>query len=171
MTKILELDYCCQCRFLRGRKRHYCQKFKYLGKPKPISDIYKIPPWCRLPDNNQPIENRPKIVCLCGSTRFTDRMLVKQWELTKQGCIVLSWCALPDWYWEGVGSTPDSLDKTHLGDLEGVKVLVDEVHKRKIDLADEVFIMNVNGYIGESTRSELDYAREHGKPVKFLNPE
>lgn len=105
-----------------------------------------------------------KIVCLCGSTRFTEQMLIKQWELTKQGCIVVSWCALPDSYFQGE-------DKTHIGDQEGVKEIVDEVHLRKIDLADEVFILNVDGHIGESTRAELDYAREKGKVVCFLEPE
>jgi hypothetical protein len=104
---------------------------------------------------------KPKIICLCGSTRFTDTMLVKQWELTKQGYIVLSWCALPDSYYEGD-------DHSHIGDQEGVKELVDEVHKRKIDLADAVLVININGYIGNSTRSEIEYALKHGKPVNYM---
>jgi hypothetical protein len=49
-----------------------------------------------------------------------------------------------------------------------LKVRLDELHKRKIDLADEVLILNVGGYLGESTRSELAYARYLGKPVRFL---
>ena len=101
---------------------------------------------------------RPQIVVLCGSTRFTDEMLVKQWELTKQGKIVLSWCTLPASYAVGL----------HIGDREGVKAFVDEVHKRKIDLADEVLVLNIGGYIGESTRSEIEYALDHGKPVKYV---
>ena len=100
---------------------------------------------------------RPKIVCLCGSTRFTNQMLIKQWELTKAGVIVVSWCALPDSYFKG----------PHIGDAEGVKEIVDEVHKRKIDLCDEVLVLNIGGYIGESTRSEIDYAIAHGKPVRY----
>lgn len=104
---------------------------------------------------------KPKIICLCGSTRFTERMLIKQWELTKQGYIVLSWCALPDWY-----ST--FIDKTHIGDQEGVKNIVDEVHLRKIDLADEIFIMNVDNYIGGSTIREIAYAEKLGKPISYL---
>lgn len=107
---------------------------------------------------------KPKIICLCGSTRFTEQMLIKQWELTKQGNIVLSWCALPDSYFAGE-------DKNHIGDQEGVKQIVDEVHKRKIDLADEVFVINVDGYVGESTRSEIKYAIEHGKPIRWLEPD
>ena len=108
-----------------------------------------------------PEEKKAKVICLCGSTRFTELMLIKQWELTKQGFIVLSWCALPDSYFQGD-------DKTHIGDQEGVKEIVDEVHMRKIDLADEVFILNVGGYIGESTRNEILYAKEKGKRIRFL---
>ena len=108
--------------------------------------------------------NGAKVICLCGSTRFTPEMLITQWNLTKQGNVVLSWCALPDNYFNGE-------DKTHIGNQEGVKEIVDEVHKRKIDLADEVFVLNIGGYIGESTRSEVRYAIEHSKVVKFLEPE
>ena len=104
---------------------------------------------------------KPKVICLCGSTRFTSEMLVIQWELTKQGNIVLSWCALPDSYFEGK-------DKTHVGEQDGVKEIADEVHKRKIDLADEVFVLNIDGYIGESTRSEIEYAKLHGKSIRYL---
>lgn len=104
---------------------------------------------------------KPKIICLCGSTRFTEEMLVKQWELTKQGYIVLSWCALPNWYF-------NEEDKTHLGDQEGVKEIVDELHKRKIDLADEILVININGYIGDNTRNEIAYAIEQNKPVHWL---
>jgi len=104
---------------------------------------------------------KPEIICLCGSTRFTDEMLIKQWELTKEGKIVLSWCALPESYFKG----------SHIGDAEGVKDLVDEVHKRKIDLADKVLVININNYIGESTRSEINYAIKTNKPVEYLCPD
>jgi hypothetical protein len=104
--------------------------------------------------------DRPKIICLCGSTRFTGEMLVKQWELTKQGNVVLSWCALPDNYFQGE-------DKAHIGDQEGVKKIVDEVHLRKIDLADEVFVINIKGYIGESTANEIAYAESKGKTITY----
>ena len=104
------------------------------------------------------MSKKTKVVCLCGSTRFTSEMLIKQWELTKQGIIVLSWCALPDSYYKG----------SHIGDIEGVKEIVDEVHKRKIDLADEVLVINIDGYIGDSTRSEIEYAESVGVPVKYV---
>ena len=104
---------------------------------------------------------RPNVICLCGSTRFTEEMLIIQWQLTKQGNIVLSWCALPDSYFS-------SSDKTHMGDQEGVKEVVDEVHKRKIDLSDEILVINIGGYVGESTRSEIEYAESIGVPVRYL---
>lgn len=64
-------------------------------------------------------------------------------------------------------------DDEHFGNLpreeyDRVKTMLDELHLRKIDLADEVFILNVGGYIGESTSRELRYALDHGKPVRFL---
>lgn len=92
-------------------------------------------------------------------------MLIKQWELTKQGFIVLSWCALPDSYYKQFNG-----DNFHIGDKENMKQIVDEVHKRKIDLSDEILVININDYIGESTKSEIAYAIEHKKPVKWLLP-
>ena len=55
-------------------------------------------------------------------------------------------------------------------ELDEIKARLDELHKRKIDLADEVLILNVNGYVGTSTRSELEYAIAHGKMVRWLEP-
>jgi hypothetical protein len=106
---------------------------------------------------------RPEIVCLCGSTRFYDEYQQANYDLTMQGHIVLS-----------VGFYPHA--KAEHGHGEGVghgsteKVLLDELHKRKIDLADWVFVLNVGGYIGESTWSEIRYARRWGKPVHYLEP-
>jgi hypothetical protein len=87
-------------------------------------------------------------------------MLIKQWELTKQGYVVLSWCALPDDYYKGK-------DKSHIGDQEGVKSIVDAVHFRKIELSDRVHIMNIGGYIGESTRNELNHAIKLSKEITY----
>ena len=98
-----------------------------------------------------------KIVTLCGSTRFKDAFLEAQKNLSLQGNIVIS-----------VGLFG------HSGDEEvwkpGVKERLDEMHLRKIDLADEIFVINVGGYIGESTRREIAYARSTGKPVRYLMP-
>jgi len=106
---------------------------------------------------------RPEIVVLSGSTRFTDEMLVKSWELTKQGYIVMGWAALPEWYFKGE-------DHTHIGDQEGVKEIVDAVYLRKIEICDELHVMNIGGYIGESTRNEIAHAKKHGKPVTYEEP-
>ena len=106
-------------------------------------------------------ELKPKVICLCGSTRYTNEMLIIQWEFTKTGNIVLGWCALPENYSPG----------THLAETEGVKEIVDEVHKRKIDLSDEIFVINIGGYIGDSTKSEISYAIECGKAIRWLEPD
>jgi len=50
----------------------------------------------------------------------------------------------------------------------GVKEMLDRMHLAKIDMADGIFVVNVDGYIGESTRREIEYAKEHGKTIEFL---
>ena len=99
-----------------------------------------------------------KVITLCGSTRFKDAFLEAQKRLTLEGNIVIS-----------VGLFG------HSGDEEvwkpGIKEMLDDMHRAKIDLADEIFVINVGGYIGESTRSEIEYALETGKAVRFLENE
>ena len=96
-----------------------------------------------------------KVVTLCGSTRFKDEYLAVQKRLTLEGNIVIS-----------VGLFGHSGDDEVW--TEGTKAMLDDMHKRKIDMADEIFVINVGGYIGESTRSEIDYALANGKAVKYL---
>ncbi len=103
---------------------------------------------------------RPTIVCLCGSTRFWRTFQEASLKLTLGGAIVLS-----------IGAASGT-DDEHFGNLDRasydqVKEELDELHLRKIDLADEVLILNVDGYLGTSTRRELAYARSLGKPVHF----
>lgn len=103
---------------------------------------------------------RPKVVCLCGSTRFWEAFRDEGLRLTMEGVIVLS-----------IGiCAPDSMVLAHPDTPEGQeqKRRLDELHKRKIDLADEILVLNVDGYIGDSTRSEIGYARKIGKPVRWL---
>lgn len=109
---------------------------------------------------------KPKIICLCGSTRFADQHAVLRWELEKQGHIVLMINYLPPWYAESQGWNGGD----HFAEKAGIKEQLDELHLRKIDLADEVFIVNVDGYIGESTSREIQYAKNNGKPVIYLEP-
>lgn len=104
---------------------------------------------------------RPKIVCLCGSTRFYPKFQEANYLETMKGNIVLSVGFYPHapgevHHSENVGCTPEQ------------KIALDELHKRKIDLADEVYVLNVGGYIGDSTRSEIAYAVAHRKPVRYL---
>lgn len=96
-----------------------------------------------------------RIITLCGSTRFKEQFMEVQKQLTLEGCIVIS-----------VGMFG------HSGDNEvwkpGVKEMLDDMHLRKIDLADEILVINVGGYIGESTRREIDYATKTGKKINYL---
>jgi hypothetical protein len=106
-----------------------------------------------------------KIICICGSTRFTIQMLKEKWELERRGVIVL------DWAYNPLGFTSEWVELNHnQADEEGIRELLDYTHKHKIDLADEVLIINVNGYIGNGTKSEIKYARSTNKPVLFLEP-
>lgn len=102
---------------------------------------------------------RPKIICLCGSTRFIETFAIRTWELEREGFIVLGCTLLPLSYCKVA---------SHFGEATGTKAQCDALHLRKIDLADEVLVLNVGGYIGESTRNEIAYAESHGKPVKYL---
>jgi hypothetical protein len=103
---------------------------------------------------------RPRIVCLCGSTRFVDEFNRQRKILTEAGEIVLSI--------EIVTTQAREDDPQHSD--PGLKARLDELHKRKIDLADYVLVLNVGQYIGESTRSEIEYANGHGKEIRFLEP-
>jgi hypothetical protein len=105
---------------------------------------------------------RPKIVCLCGSTRFYEEFQRQNYLETMAGNIVLS-----------VGHYPHSSEQVHgenIGITPEQKIALDELHKRKIDLADEVLILNVGGYIGDSTESERQYALWTNKKVRYLEP-
>ena len=95
------------------------------------------------------------IITLCGSTRFKEQFLEAQKRLTLEGNIVIS-----------VGLFGHSGDNEVWA--EGTKAMLDDMHKRKIDMADAIYVINVGGYIGESTRSEIDYAKKHGKQILYL---
>ena len=96
-----------------------------------------------------------KVITLCGSTRFKDAFMDAQKQLTLDGNIVIS-----------VGLFGHSGDDEVW--TEGIKEMLDDMHKRKIDMADEIFVINVGGYIGPSTRSEIEYAKMTGKTVRYL---
>ena len=96
-----------------------------------------------------------KVITLCGSTRFKDDFLREQKRLTLEGNIVIS-----------VGLFG------HSGDTEvwneNTKEMLDDMHKRKIDMADEIFVINKDGYVGSSTKSEIAYAKAKGKKVNYM---
>ena len=98
-----------------------------------------------------------KVITLCGSTKFKDAYIKAQKDLTLKGNIVIS-----------VGLFGHSGDNEVW--TEGTKAMLDDMHKRKIDMADEIFVINVGGYIGESTKSEIEYAKKNGRKVNYLEP-
>ena len=125
----------------------------------------------------------PKIVVLCGSTRFRDEFVKQNYLETMKGHIVLSVgfyvhadecpnCDASQSFAKEQGAEVSQGKCWQCGHDLGCtaeqKIALDELHKRKIDLADEVFVLNVGGYIGKSTQSEIAYAICQSKPLRFL---
>ena len=96
-----------------------------------------------------------KVITLCGSTKFKDEFLIEQKRLTLEGNIVIS-----------VGLFGHSGDDEVW--TENIKKMLDDMHKRKIYMADEIFVINKNGYIGSSTKSEIEYALKTNKKVNYM---
>jgi len=97
---------------------------------------------------------KPLIVTLCGSTKFKQEFIDANFNETMAGNIVLS-----------VGGFGNS---DHRSLTENEKQMLGTLHKRKIDLSDEILVLNIGGYIGKSTKDEIEYARQHGKDIRFL---
>lgn len=95
-----------------------------------------------------------KVITLCGSTKYKEQFLEMQKQLTLKGNIVIS---------VGVFGHSEGIELK-----EEEKEMLDDIHKRKIDMADEIFVINVDGYIGKSTKSEIEYATKTGKKVSYL---
>lgn len=102
------------------------------------------------------------VVTLCGSTRFKNEFMEVQKRLTLEGKIVISVGLFghsgDEEVWEGMDE----------GTLTATKKMLDDIHKRKIDMADSIYVINVGGYIGDSTRSEIEYAERQNKKVEYL---
>ena len=94
-----------------------------------------------------------KVITLCGSTRFKEDFERVNRELTLLGNIVIS-----------VGCFGHSGDSFN----EEQKVMLDDIHKRKIDMADAIYVINKDGYIGASTKSEIEYAHKHNKQIIYM---
>lgn len=98
-----------------------------------------------------------KVVTLCGSTKFKDKFIEIAEKLTLEGKIVISL---------GLFGHADNKFGTVI--TEEIKQMLDEAHKAKIEISDEIFVINPGGYIGNSTRSEIMYAKKLGKIVNYL---
>ena len=103
-----------------------------------------------------------KVITLCGSTNFKDEFLKAQKDLSLKGNIVISVGLFGH---SGDSEVWENMDE---GTLTKTKEMLDDMHKRKIDMSDEIFVINVNGYIGDSTKSEIEYAIKTGKKVNYL---
>lgn len=97
---------------------------------------------------------RPQIVCLCGSARFVQEFRAVNRDLTLAGTIVVA---------------PAELEHADQQITDGQKAALGTLHLAKIDLADRVLVVNPGGYIGESTRREIRYAHQAGKPVGYTD--
>lgn len=102
-------------------------------------------------------ENFPKIITLCGAAKFFKEFEAQNYRLTLEGNIVLS-----------IGCNTKSDEGLKLS--KKAKANLDELHKRKIDLSNEIFVLNVGGYIGESTAKEIAYATATNKVINYLEP-
>lgn len=94
------------------------------------------------------------VITLCGSTRYKDDFIEAQSALTLDGNIVLS---------VGLFGHADGIDFT-----PETKAMLDDIHKRKIDMSDAIYVINRDGYIGDSTRSEINYAKDHNKQIYYM---
>lgn len=107
------------------------------------------------------VTGRPKVVTLCGSVRFWPEWQAAYERESRAGRIVLTVSCIHDTCCNA--KFHDSTDE--------FKLRLDDLHKRRIDLSDEILVLDVDGYIGDSTRSEVDYARANGKRVRWLTLE
>ena len=103
-----------------------------------------------------------KVITLCGSTRFKKEFMETQKRLTLEGNIVISVGLF------GHSRDSEVWENMDEGTITKTKKMLDDMHKRKIDMADEIFVIDVGGYIGDSTKSEIEYAKGKGKVVRYL---
>ena len=105
---------------------------------------------------------RPKIVTICGSSRYVDIIAVCAWLIERdEKAIVMGLHLMPGWY-------AKNLPPDHLGEAEGVASEMDELHLHKIDMSHEVFIVNYGHHMGESTINEVNYAMKSHKKIRWF---
>ena len=103
--------------------------------------------------------DKPKKVCLCGSSRFLPELYKAYIQETLKGNVVLTY--LP---------SRDSHDRAAWHNTVEAKKKIDKAHLARIDISDEILILNVGGYIGKSTYREITYAHKQGKPIRYIEP-
>ena len=108
------------------------------------------------------MQGKYPVITLCGSTRFKDQFMEAQKKLTLEGNIVISVGLF------GHSGDQEVWENMDEGTLTKTKEMLDDMHMRKIDMADAIYVINVGGYIGSSTKSEIEYATAHGKEVRYL---
>ena len=108
------------------------------------------------------MQGKYPVITLCGSTRFKDQFMEAQKKLTLEGNIVISVGLF------GHSGDQEVWENMDEGTLTKTKEMLDEMHKAKIDMADAIYVINVGGYVGSSTKSEIEYAIAHGKEVRYL---
>lgn len=94
------------------------------------------------------------VITLCGSIKFKDEFMKIQEKLTLEGNIVLT----PNFF--------NSIRKEEI--TSETKKMLDEMHRQKIDMSNEIYVINYGGYIGESTQAEIEYAKAKGKNISYL---
>lgn len=115
--------------------------------------------------------DKPRIITLCGSSRFCCEMAILAWEFEKGGCVTLGLHLLPEGYCKEKGMVPDIDGRIHhIGEQEGVEDQMDALHFKKIEMCDSIFVVNVGGYIGKSTAREIEYAKYLSRPISYLEP-
>lgn len=107
------------------------------------------------------MKHKYRVITLCGSTKFRDDFLEMTTKLTLEGNVVIS---------VGVFGHSGDAEKYAIDyKSSDTKEMLDAIHKQKIDMADAICIINRNGYIGSSTKSEIEYARAHGKDILWMD--
>ena len=99
-------------------------------------------------------DKKYNIITLCGSIKFKDEFMKIQEKLILDGNIVF---------------TPNFFNNVRKEDIdEKMKKMLDEMHKQKIDMSDEIYVINLGGYIGESTKAEIEKKKKKGKKISYL---
>lgn len=146
---------------LQWNDKVYCIQDKRGNKPRHPSRISYTDELVRFYANNN---KKYPVITLCGRTRFKDEFIEAQKRLTLQGYIVISVGLF------GHSGDEEVWENMDEGTMTKTKEMLDDMHKHKIDMADEIYVINVGDYIGDSTRSEIAYAKAREIKVKYLEP-